>query len=160
MFKALRNAALAFALAAITLTAGGKTAGADEAAAAITQQLKNYEQALNKSDVDAVMKLYAKDAVFMPQYSLPSVGRDAIRTAYENVFKAIKLNIVFKIDEVRPLAADWAYARTRSNGTVKVLASDQGPGPEANQELFVFHREDDGQWRIARYIFSTTNPPR
>jgi hypothetical protein len=44
--------------------------------------------------------------------------------------------------------------------TVKVLASDQPAGPEANQELFLFHREADGQWRIARYIFSTTNPPK
>lgn len=32
-------------------------------------------------------------------------------------------------------------------------------GPEANQELFVMQRVD-GAWRIARYAFSTTNPPR
>jgi hypothetical protein len=31
--------------------------------------------------------------------------------------------------------------------------------PEANQELFLFHRIDD-TWKIARYCFSTTNPPR
>jgi ketosteroid isomerase-like protein len=29
---------------------------------------------------------------------------------------------------------------------------------EANQELFIFKKDDDGQWRIARYSFSTTNP--
>lgn len=158
---ALRRTALAFAVAAIALGPAGKSARADEATkAAIEQQLNSYEQALNKSDVDAVMKLYAKDAVFMPQGSLPIVGRDAIRSSYEQIFKTIKLNVVFKIDEVRQLAADWAFARTRSNGTVKVLASDRAPGPEANQELFLFHREDGGQWRFARYIFATTNPPR
>ena len=30
---------------------------------------------------------------------------------------------------------------------------------EANQELFVFRRSTDGRWKIARYSFSTINPP-
>ena len=97
--------------------------------------------------------------VFMPQNSLPVIGRNAVRTAYRQVFDAIKLNIRFEIDEIRPLSTDWAYARTRSNGTVKVLASGQAQAPEVNQELFILHRADDGRWRFARYIFSTTNPP-
>lgn len=33
-------------------------------------------------------------------------------------------------------------------------------GPEVNQELFVFQKQDGGDWKIARYNFSTTNPPR
>ncbi|VTL99982.1 zinc-containing alcohol dehydrogenase superfamily protein [Pseudomonas aeruginosa] len=39
--------------------------------AAVTRQLERYEEALNASDVDAVMRLYARDPVFMPQHSLP-----------------------------------------------------------------------------------------
>ena len=31
---------------------------------------------------------------------------------------------------------------------------------EANQELFVLQKMADGDWKIARYAFSTTNPPR
>jgi ketosteroid isomerase-like protein len=31
-------------------------------------------------------------------------------------------------------------------------------GAEGNQELFIFKKGTDGQWRIARYSFSTTNP--
>lgn len=133
---------------------------ADRDRTAITHQLDRYEQALNSADIDTVMKLYARDAVFMPQHALPAEGRDAIQTAYRHVFDTIDLDIDFSIDEIRVLSHDWAYARTRSNGTVKVLASDQPPAPEANQELFLLHRESDGQWRFARYIFSTTNPPR
>ena len=30
---------------------------------------------------------------------------------------------------------------------------------EANQELFIFRKGGVGQWRIARYSFSPTNPP-
>ena len=127
---------------------------------AVTAQLNHYQAALNASDLDQVMALYAQDAVFMPQNSLPAVGRDAVRKAYQQVFAAIKLNIRFTIDEVRPLSKDWAFARTRSNGTATPLGTAQPSGAEGNQEIFLLHRETDGKWRFARYIFSTTNAPK
>ncbi len=127
--------------------------------AAIESVLSTYEAALNHADVESALSLYADDGVFMPQHSLPSVGKEAVRAAYENVFKAISLEIAFTVDEVVQLAPTWAFARTRSQGFVSVHANGER-APEANQELFVFHRSPAGDWRIARYIFSTTNPPR
>ena len=152
---------LTMALAALLSfsTSASETKPADRDRTAITHQLNRYEQALNSADIDTVMKLYAQDAVFMPQHSLPAEGRDAVLTAYRHVFDTIRLNIDFTVDEIGVLSKDGAYARTRSNGTVKVLATDLPPAPEANQELFLLHRERDGEWRFARYIFSTTNPP-
>jgi len=106
---------------------------------------------------DAVMELYASDGVFMPQNSPSSIGANAIGKAYDAVFKAIKLTVKFNVAEVVEVAPDWVFARTNSAGTVKVHATGAG-GPEANQELFLFQKID-GAWRIARYCFSTTNPP-
>ena len=83
----------------------------------------------------------------------------AVLVAHEQVFATIELNIRFEIDEIQPLSRDWAFSRTGSKGRIKVLASDGPAGPEANQELFLFHRDADGQWRFARDIFATTNPP-
>ena len=57
------------------------------------------------------------------------------------------------------VAPEWAFARTRSKGFVTVKATGH-KGLEANQELFVLQKQDDGKWKIAQYIFSTTNPPR
>ncbi len=71
----------------------------------------------------------------------------------------IKLDIDFEIVEVVRIAPDWAFARTNSAGTVTVLA-DGTKLAEANQELFIFTKQSDGMWKIARYAFSTTNPPR
>jgi hypothetical protein len=68
---------------------------------------------------------------------IPMRRIEQVDLLYQHVFDAIKLNIPFEIDEIRPLSNDWAYARTRSNGTVKVLGSDQAQAREANQELFV-----------------------
>ncbi len=126
---------------------------------AIRAILRRYEQALNDSDTDTVMTLYTDDGVFMPQHFPSAVGSSSVRTAYDGVFKAIKLNVKFDIVEVRKVSPSWAFARTNSTGTVKVLADDSG-GPEANQELFVLEKTDSGDWKIARYSFSTTNPPR
>jgi len=125
---------------------------------AVADVLAKYEEALNRSDTETVMALYAKDGVFMPQNSPSSVGADAVRKAYDAVFKTIKLTVKFNVAEIVEMAPDWVFARTNSAGTVKVHATGAG-GPEANQELFVFHKAD-GAWKIARYCFSTTNPPR
>ena len=127
----------------------------EEAVAAV---LAKYQDALNQSDTNAVMKLYASDGVFMPQHFPSSVGADAVRKAYDAVFKTITLSVNFNIAEIHQIAPEWAIARTNSAGTVKVKATGGG-GPEANQELFVFQKID-GTWKIARYCFSTTNPPR
>lgn len=133
-------------------------AKADESA--IRAQIKRYEQALNRSDKATVMSLYSDDAVFMSQNSQPFVGRSDVDAAYDKVFAAIKLDITFEIDEVRELGSDWAFARTRSTGTTRFVGASAPARPEANQELFLLHRESDGQWRFARYIFSTTIPSR
>ena len=125
---------------------------------AVAAVLAEYQDALNQSDTDAVMKLYAFDGVFMPQHFPSSVGADAVRKAYLAVFEAITLKVEFKVAEVLQIAPDWAIARTNSAGTVKVNATGDG-GPEANQELFVF-QNINGAWKIARYCFSTTNPPK
>jgi uncharacterized protein (TIGR02246 family) len=125
---------------------------------AVADVLAKYQDALNKSDTDAVMKLYAFDGVFMPQNSPSSVGTDAVRRAYDAVFQTIKLTVKFTVAEVVEIAPNWVFARTNSAGTVKVHATGAG-GPEANQELFLFQKID-GAWKIARYCFSTTNPPR
>ena len=125
---------------------------------AVASVLKEYESALNRSDTEAALKLYAPDGVFMPQHSPASVGTAAVRNAYEAVFAAITLTVAFQVVEIRQIAPDWVLARTNSAGTTKNNATDQA-GPEANQELFLFQKIGDA-WKIARYCFCTTNPPR
>ena len=119
--------------------------------------LKAYEQALNASDVAGVLRLYAQDGVFMVPHNSSAVGIDAIEAAYEAAFKAIDLNVAFDIVEIEAVADGWAFARTNSAGTTTINATGD-KFPEANQELFVFQKTGDGEWKIARYSFSTTNP--
>lgn len=125
---------------------------------AVAAVLSQYETALNHSDTNAVMNLYAPDGIFMAQNYPSSIGADAVRKAYDTVFKTITLTVKFSVAEVHQLAPEWAFARTNSAGAVKVHASGESSA-EANQELFLFQKIQ-GAWKIARYCFSTTNPPR
>lgn len=129
---------------------------ADETAVAAI--LAGYQAILNRSDAGAAVGLYAPDGVFMPQHSPSSVGLAAVREAYDAVFAAISLTVEFEVAEVQQIATDWVLARTNSAGSVRVKATGE-TGAEANQELFLFQRVG-GAWKIARYCFSTTNPPR
>ena len=92
----------------------------------------------------------------MPQHIPAVVDREAIRKAYTNVLNVIALDIEFSIDEIE-IAGDLAWARTRSEGTVKILKSGE-THPEGNQELFILKRDRGQEWKIWRYIFTTTNP--
>jgi uncharacterized protein (TIGR02246 family) len=128
---------------------------ADEAA--IRAVMSSYEAALNVSDTAAVMPLYTEDGVFMAPNSPSAVGTAALRQAYDAVFKAITLNVKFTIAEIVVMSPLWAFVHTDSAGTQKINATG-ATSREANQELFIFRKGDDGKWRIARYSFSTTNP--
>jgi uncharacterized protein (TIGR02246 family) len=103
-------------LAAVQIqTTRGETMNANEEAVAAV--LAKYEAALNASDTDAVMPLYAEDGVFMPPYSQSAVGAAALRKAYAAVFQAITLSVKFNVAEVVEMAPGWVFARTDSAGT-------------------------------------------
>ncbi|KAL8793287.1 MAG: hypothetical protein Q9195_004064 [Heterodermia aff. obscurata] len=126
---------------------------------AITAALNSYQDGLNASSTDSVMKLYAPDGVFMAQHSPSAIGTDAIRKAYDGIFAARTLSVKLEILEVIPTAPNWAFARATSAGSTVVKAGGGGhTGQEANHELFIFQKLG-GLWKIARYCFSTMNPP-
>jgi uncharacterized protein (TIGR02246 family) len=124
---------------------------------AVRSVMAAYEAALNASDAQAVMPLYAEDGVFMAPNNQSAVGKAAVRQAYDSVFKAITLKVKFTIAEVVVMSPQWTFVRTNSAGSQKINATGT-VSAEGNQELFIFRKGDDAKWRIARYSFSTTNP--
>jgi hypothetical protein len=61
--------------------------------------------------------------VFRAQHFPTAVGTEAVRKAYDLRFKLITLGVEFNILEVVRMSEEWAFARTASAGTVKVLAT-------------------------------------
>ncbi len=125
----------------------------DNEKAAIEQLLFTYRDALNASSTDKVLPLYTANGVFMPSNAPTSVGQDQVKGAYDFVFNSIQLKIEFFIDEIE-VHGDIAFARTSSKGTTLIHATGETV-PEENRELFVLQKEN-GQWKIARYMFNKT----
>jgi uncharacterized protein (TIGR02246 family) len=126
--------------------------------AAIKGAMDSYNDALNGGKAAAVLPLYTEDGVFMPPYSQSAVGKEAVQKAYDAVFAELKFDVKFNIAELVVMGPAWAYVRTNSAGTTGHHSTGKTTA-EANQELFIFQKGNDGKWRIARYSFSPTNPP-
>lgn len=147
----LGRASALLGLAAFALSAG--SAFADDRADA-TGLVRGYERELNAGNTAAIVALYTADGVFMPSGAPTATGSTELQRAYAAVFSAIKLNVVFTIDELE-IHGDIAFARTTSRGRVTMLANGQTQAEE-NRELFILRRQDH-RWLIARYLF---NQPR
>jgi ketosteroid isomerase-like protein len=133
------------------------TVGAEEPKTAIENLLNTYQERLSKNDIDGILDLYSANPAFIPESAPASVGRDSVRKAYEWVFSTLKLSGQFTFHDVEVIG-NTAWVRTTSTGHFRVLATG-GDGDVANSELFILKLEG-GAWRIHRYIFTSSVPPR
>ncbi|KAL0776251.1 hypothetical protein CaCOL14_007538 [Colletotrichum acutatum] len=125
-------------------------------AEAITSVLHAYGTALKSRNDEDVVSLYTSDGVIMPPHFTAAVGTASLRESYTRIFSSVQLVITFSIEEIIVMSPDWAFARTTAEGTKTMLAT-QASEEHANQELFIMKKED-GEWKIARYAFSTMKP--
>jgi len=119
----------------------------------IENLLMTYKGTLNTSNAEKATSLYTKDGIFMPTGAPSAIGTEQIKGAYEFVFSQIQLNIEFYIEEIT-VENSFAYAVTSSKGTTLIHATGETV-PEENRELFIFENEN-GSWKIARYMFNKT----
>jgi uncharacterized protein (TIGR02246 family) len=157
----LKSALVSALVLTAAAPAGGvsaQTSGTADDEAGIRSTLASYNDALNGGMTAAVLPLYTDDGVFMPPYSQSAVGKAAVEKAYDAVFNELRFHVKFTVAELVVMAPKWAYVRTNSAGTTDHHSTGKTTA-EANQELFIFKKSDDGKWRIARYSFSPTNPP-
>ena len=114
--------------------------------------LYTYQNALNGSSTTQVLPLYTQDGVFMPQGGPTAKGQEQLKEAYDFVFKTLKLDVKFEIEEITVINENYAIARTVSKGT-QLLHADHKTTPEENREIFILQKEDT-KWKIARYMFN------
>ena len=139
-------------------TQGAATATHAENEAGIRRTMAAYNAALNGGNTEAVLPLYTPDGIFMAPFNQSNIGIEAVKKAYDQVFQELAFNVKFDIQELVVLSPAYAYVRTNSAGTTHHTSTGKTTS-EANQELFILRKGEDGMWRIARYSFSPTNAP-
>jgi uncharacterized protein (TIGR02246 family) len=140
------------------IPASGKATTSPDDEAAIESVISKYQDALNASSADQATLLYVDDGVFMRPEVQSAVGKAQLHQAYDAGFKAITLHIKFTIHEIVLMSPEWAFVRTDSAGTNKINATG-AMSAEGRKDLFIFHKDAGGAWKIARYSFSSTDPP-
>ena len=124
---------------------------------AITTLLKTYGSILSSRSLSDLLSIYTPDGVLMAPGHPPAVGTQALKVSYERIFSTIKLEIEFSIDEVVVIdGGEWAFARTTAEGR-KFWLLKGNDEEHRNQELFVL-RKVEGEWKVARYCFSSMKP--
>jgi uncharacterized protein (TIGR02246 family) len=155
--KVLRLCLLTLALAPALLACkkDDTTPAVDTAAEqkAIQQLLTNYGTALNASNAATVTPLFAQDGVFAAPGSPTAMGQTQVRAAFDGLFSAVTLTLTFTPANITVVSNDYAFATSTSSGTQVVKPS--GPSSTVSfREQWVFVKEN-GQWKIARYLFNT-----
>jgi uncharacterized protein (TIGR02246 family) len=153
-FSIASRRGLLAATAAFFLVGSARAQGADDPARLVAI-MDSYAAGLRANNVEALVALYASNGVFMRDNMPAVVGRDALRSAYREVFATLKVDLRFTIQETE-VSGDMAWLRATSSGRLKVLAS----GAESDDafNLVVIFRREAGAWKIRNYIYATSRP--
>jgi uncharacterized protein (TIGR02246 family) len=119
---------------------------------AVYDVVHRYETALNAGDVDAILDLFAPDAVAEWNDKRTYATRDQRREGYAALFKIARFSTVFAYDTI-DVNGDVAIVRTHHHKGAAVIEHGKSV-TDYNREVFVLKRVN-GDWKIYLYTFNT-----
>jgi len=119
-------------------------------ASGVAQISENWAKDWSAKNIDALMALYAEDAVFLPANGIRVTGRSAIRDLFEKAQTVISsdLRVHSKVTEQ---SGDLAY----DSGEYEETANSGGVTRSGRGNyLVVFRRHGKNQWRIVEHMWT------
>jgi uncharacterized protein (TIGR02246 family) len=115
----------------------------------IRDLIAQWHRATAAGNVDAVLRLMSKDAVFLLPGKPPVQGRDQFEKGLRALLQAHRIESSGKVEEIR-VADDLAYSWTSL--TVRVTPLAGGDAVErAGSALSIFRKQADGiSWLLVR----------
>ena len=143
-----------FLLALISLLAVPALAkdNEDQIKATVESRYQEWLTAENKKDVSAVTELYDENAVLMPKSEEPVLGKTAIGEYYKDLFAnpnfvpftlALNLNSFDVVGDIAIATALFEGDVTRNEKQIHFRGKN----------LIVWKRQNDGSWKIFRYMY-------
>lgn len=122
---------------------------------AIEERLKDWAAAFNRKDSAAVCDLFASDLVQTVPGMLEG-SRNDVCGRLDRLFAQTDKSFSYAVD-IREIMVSGDIAVVRLFWTLTVR-SGQGPADTSREAgIDVFRREQDGKWRIIRFIAFTEN---
>lgn len=128
----------------------------DDERDAVYQVIADYFKAINAGNQEEILKLYTEDAVVMVPFAPSRIGKSTIEAESKGTYKIIDFDINFIVDEII-ISGDWAFARSRTDGRV-IVKTTGDTMVDKGKSIHILHKQSDGSWKIARYMFNTSKP--
>jgi uncharacterized protein (TIGR02246 family) len=123
----------------------------------ITALMTEYVTALRNNDPSGVTALWTDDAVYMDAGTPTVIGRAAFDSLVQGIFSTSRLTEVTENTDEILVDHDLAVQRGRY---LEVLQPQRGtPVTLRGRYLFVWRRQPDGTWKIARGMGTPTPEP-
>jgi uncharacterized protein (TIGR02246 family) len=130
----------------------GLMANAQSKDASLAQKtVHDYFSALNASNADKVVSLFAKDGVLLPTGAPTAEGTVQLKGNYDYVFDNFSFDLKETIESVF-VFDDYAYVRSTSKGSLLIKSENQKV-TEDFREVFVL-KKINGDWKIDTYMYN------
>lgn len=120
-------------------------------AAGAAMVVESYGRALQASDTDAILRMYADGAEIIPDQAPSLSGAKAIEAFYRDTFDTIRIEGALRVVSAEAHAA-LALVRCEESAALVALA-DGARTDTYFRELFVLRNTSAG-WKIHKYMFS------
>ena len=124
-----------------------------EALASIAEFNRQYLEAINTADIDALAALTTDDHMMISSGGTPLAGKQALVDAMTGAFERFTFSDSWKPEET-VVSGDLAYQR----GTFIVIATPNSGGDASatvGNFLRIYRRQPDGRWFMVRDNFNT-----
>lgn len=116
----------------------------------IRQRRKEWREAVNACDVAAYADLVTENLVWLPPMGNAIEGRESFRAWLEPFFGRFSYDFHVEPGRVR-MFAGWC-AEVGTFRSVMTARSGGEPQEHGGSYTLLWRREDDGVWRIERYV--------
>jgi uncharacterized protein (TIGR02246 family) len=145
----------AVAAAALHLAACGAPVDQSAEKARLMQTSRDWSRAAAGSNVDAVMKYWADDAIVIPTGAPELRGKAAIRTYIEQSMKLPGFRIEWEPLEAS-VSADGSMGYLIERTRLRMKAPDGSPVEMRHRSVTIWRKQADGSWKN---IVDITNTP-
>jgi ketosteroid isomerase-like protein len=116
-----------------------------------------WVQDLRTKQLDAILKFYAPDAVFLQPSGERITGSAALRTLFQTIMATFNSDLTLHSQNLETSGA-LAYDSGDFEETLTTIAT----GAKINTKgsyIIIFKRQPNGSWQIVQHVWTGTPPP-
>jgi len=154
-----RRTALAFlALATILVPILSTTAASQSSTLATLAKIREaWSQDLHAKQLEAILKIYAPDAVFLQPTGERIAGAPALRNLFQNIMASFDSNLNLHSQNLET-SGDLAFDSGDFQESLTAIATGAKITSKGSY-IIIFKRQPDGSWQIVQQVFTGTPPP-